>query len=210
MEIAAINTHINIPLGPLQRPIEPSRASTGVGEDQIDASSTPAAVGQSGATGESSERDKLSAGVGQLLSTLAQKLEQQSDLLSSGSISINVIKAGLGLQLSSLLANTNADTLDSLSADNLSGLQTQAADANVRQRLFSALATAGIDDGILFTGAGTLEIADNSGIIGALSSGQADGRDLLFGLLVDELDTAENEAIEILRTFQQSRLDIVA
>ena len=209
MDLTAVNTTFNIPIGPLQKPIEPLRSSTGLSEDSIDAANRAAAAEHTSATGDSGHIDNLSSDAKELLAMLAQKLQERSDISINVSVTVNVIKARLGLQLSELLANSDSDTLSSLLTGNLSGLQTQDADPNVRERLFAALATAGLDDGLLFNDTGTLTNGNNSSIAGALSSGQSDGRDLLFGLLVNELETSEDDAIEILRTFQESRFEIV-
>ena len=94
-------------------------------------------------------------------------------------------------------------------AENLSGSQIQEVSPDVRARLFSALATAGLDDGNLFTSAGTLAGNSGTGIIGALGSGSTDGRELLLSLLVNELNTPADDAISIISVLQQSRFEIV-
>ena len=205
MDLTAVNTTFNIPIVPLQKPIEPLRSSTGLNEDAIDAANRTAAAESSRATGDSLTIDNLSSEARELLTMLAQKLQERTDISINLSVTVNVIKARLGLQLSELLANNNADPL----TGTLTGLQTQDADPNIRERLFAALATAGLDDGLLFSNTGTLTTGNNSSIAGALSAGQSDGRDLLFGLLVNEFETTEDDAIEILRTFQESRFEIV-
>ncbi len=210
MEIATANTIINIPAVLQQRQVAPLRAAAGASEDALDSALAIASVGESAATGEATGVNELSAGVGELLSALAQRLQERSETTLNVSVSINVIKANIGSMLSGILSNTNADIFDGLLAGNLTGSQLQDVDPSVRARLFSALATAGLDNGDLFTSTGALDSGGGSGIIGALSSGSADGRDLLLNLLVNELNTPEDDAIALISVFQENRFEIVA
>ena len=210
MEITAVNTIINVPSGLQARQVEPLRATTGASEDALDSAISIATVGTTGATGEAAGAGDLSAAVGELLSALAQRLQERTETSLNVSVSINVIKANLGSLLSGLLADTSSDIFDNLLAENLGGSQLQEVSPDVRARLFSALATAGLDDGDLFTSAGTLAGNSGSGIIGALGTGSTDGRELLLSLLVNELSTPADDAISIISVLQESRFEIVA
>ncbi len=209
MEITAVNTIINIPPALQSRQVEPLQGATGASEDALDSAVSIATVGMTGATGEAAGVDGISTAVGELLSALAQRLQERTETSFNVSVSINVIKANIGSLLSGMLANNKADIFDSLLAENLYGTQIQEVAPDVRARLFSALATAGLDDGDLFTSAGTLANGSGSGIIGALSSGSTDGRELLLGLLVNELNTPADDAISIISVLQESRFEIV-
>ncbi len=209
MEITAVNTIINIPPGIQARQVEPLRATTGASEDALDSATSIATVGTTGATGEAAGVGDVSTAVGELLSALAQRLQERTETSLNVSVSINVIKANLGSLLSGVLADTSSDIFDNLLAENLGGSQLQEVSPDVRARLFSALATAGLDDGDLFTSAGTLASKSGSGIIGALGSGSTDGRELLLSLLVNELSTPADDAVSIISVLQESRFEIV-
>jgi hypothetical protein len=209
MEIATANTIINIPSVLLQRQVEPPRPSNGASEDVLDSPLSITSVGENGATGAATSVGELSSGAAELFSVLAQRLQDRTGISIDVSVSINVIKANLGNLLSTILTSDDSNILDDLLAENLSQSQVQEADPDVRARLFSALATAGLDDGGLFTSAGTLDNGSGSGIIGALSSGSTDGRELLLNLLVNELNTPEDDAFALISIFQENRFEIV-
>ena len=100
MEITAVNTIINIPPGLQARQVEPLQATAGAGEDALDAAISIATVGTSGATGEAAGVGGVSTAVGELLSALAQRLQERTETSLNVSVSINVIKANLGSLLS--------------------------------------------------------------------------------------------------------------
>ena len=209
MEITAVNTIINVsPVLP-QRQVAPLQAAAGAGEDALDSASSLVTAGESGVTGETTGVDELAAGVSDVLSILVQRLQERTETTLDVSLSINVIKANLGSLLSGVLANSNSDPFTSLPADNLTGSQLQEVDPGTRARLFSALATAGLDNGNLFTSTGTRENGSLSGIIGTPGAVSTDGRELLLNLLVKELNTPENDAISIISIFQENRFEIV-
>lgn len=139
----------------------------------------------------------------ELFAALTKKLETRSETSIQISIDINVIKAHIGSLLSSEFNRFDSEFINGLSnLANSSGEQSRS-DINTRERYISALITADIDNGGFFGNSGTF--SSNGGSTSPLSFfslNQGDGRELLFNLLVDDLETPEQDALTIIQLLQ--------
>jgi len=142
------------------------------------------------------------AGQKELFTALVKRLEESNISTDEISLNINVIKANLGNLLTTVLGNSETETIASLFTDGRISDEANLATVEVRERYISALITAGIDSGSLFGG------TDNS--INPFSTNQNDGSQLLLNLLIEELGTPREEATAILNTLKSQPFQTVA
>lgn len=196
MEISAVNAILNL------SPRQPNESFPRLGTEQADAArEIPAS--QSGQRGEV---EGLEGSVGELLLALAQRIGEGNEGDIDLSLSISIIRANLGSQIADLFSQEN-QLLGDLLAGGTSSSSSEA-DTNLRQRLFADLALQGLEDGALFNSSGLIENGFNTSA--TTSSAQIDTRTLLYGLLVGELGTSRDEAIEVLQALRQNPFEAFA
>jgi hypothetical protein len=196
MEVTAINTILNLPPRPQTQPVGQAQR---IEERQETA--------EASATQENQAREVVGVetGVGELLSALAERIQGGGEGALDLTVSIDIIRANLGGQVANLFSAEDpllGSLISSLDGDSAFS----DASTNLRERLISTLAFDGLDNGALFDSSGNMD----NGSIGAISSGDIDTRNLLYGLLVGELGTSRDEAIEVIRVLQQNPFDAVA
>lgn len=148
----------------------------------------------------------------ELLTALQRRIGERTDIRVEVSLNINVLKANLGNLLSSILSSdSGSNPLSNTFNESILADGTSEVNTNTRERFIRAFILNGLENRGLPGSSNTLSgIFDSNATISALSNGGNDNRQLLLSLLIDQLNTPEDEANEILKILQEQTFSVVA